>query len=182
MAHLKQIQLSASRQISEFWLAALLSLVLLLVPGGLLASPVFGQIENAGVRGAATFRFLGLPLYDARLYTPSGAEFNWQDDFGLELRYRRNLTQKDIVDATLQEMDRIGSSAPVKDQLEKCFVAVGKGDSYLAISQGSDRIAFYRNGQKTCTLAYPGIKRSFMSIFLGDNTKSASFTRRLRGQ
>ncbi|MGI9369765.1 MAG: hypothetical protein ACR2O2_13095 [Ruegeria sp.] len=182
MAQLKQLHLLATRQLSDFWRATLLSLAVLFVPGTVWASPVFGLIDNADVRGAATFRYLGFPLYDARLYTPGGAPLDWQDDFGLELQYRRNLTQKDLVEATLLEMDRIGSGAPVKDQLDKCFSAVRKGDSYLAISQGPNRIDFWRNGQKTCTLAYPGIKRSFMSIFLGSNTKSASFTRRLRGQ
>ena len=41
---------------------------------------------------------------------------------------------------------------------------------------------FWRNGRKTCTLTHPGVKKSFMSIFLGNNTRSASFTRQLKGR
>lgn len=161
--------------------AALVSLALL-TPAGLAASPVFGVLNDAELRGTATFRYLGFPIYDAQLFTQGGAPLNWAKDFGLELRYRRNLSKKALVNSTLDEMKRIGQAVPVRDQLEVCFGAVSKGDRYLAISQGPNRVGFWLNGQKVCTMSYPGIKRSFMSIFLGENTRSAAFTRALKGQ
>ncbi len=160
--------------------AALVSLMLL-VPGGLAASPVFGVLNNAELRGMATYRYLGFPLYDAQLFTQGGAPLNWNQDFGLELRYRRNVTKKALINSTLDEMQRIGRAAPVRDQLEVCFNAVSKGDRYLAISQGPNKVGFWLNGRMVCTMSYPGITRSFMSIFLGENTRSAAFTRALRG-
>ncbi len=160
--------------------AALVSLMLL-IPGGLSASPVSGILNDAELRGSATFRYLGFPIYDAQLFTQGGAPLNWGKDFGLELRYRRNLSKKALVNSTLDEMQRIGRAAPVRNQLDACFGAVSKGDRYLAISQGPNKVGFWLNGRKVCTLSYPGIKRSFMSIFLGDNTRSAAFTRSLRG-
>ncbi len=161
--------------------AGLLSLALL-APGGLAASPLSDAINDPELRGSATFRFLGLPLYDAKLYTPGGAAFNWNEDFGLQLTYRKNLKQKALVESTLEEMARQGNPAPTEAQLQTCFQAVSKGDSYLAIAQGPNRVSFWRNGSKTCTLTNSGITRSFMSIFLGDNTRSASFTQQLKGQ
>ena len=160
---------------------ALLSLVLL-APAGLAATPVTSVLPDAQLRGAATFRFLGLPIYDAQLYTPGGAPFSWSQDFGVKLTYRKSLKQKALVGSTLDEMSRQGNSASIESQLKICFKAVSAGDSYLAVSQGPDQIDFWRNGRKTCTLSFPGIKRSFMSIFLGNNTRSAAFTRQLRGQ
>ncbi len=162
-------------------LAATLVSLVLLAPGGLAASPVFGALNDAELRGSATFRYLGFPIYDAQLFTPGGTPLNWSQDFGLELRYRRNLSKKALVNSTLDEMKRIGRAAPVRSQLDVCFDAVRKGDRYLAISQGPNKVGFWLNGRKVCTMSYPGIKRSFMSIFLGDNTRSASFTRTLRG-
>ena len=44
-----------------------------------------------------------------------------------------------------------------------------------------DIAAFDLNGRKLCSLNYSDIARSFMEIFLGENTRSASFTRALRG-
>ncbi|QFT74495.1 MULTISPECIES: hypothetical protein [unclassified Ruegeria] len=163
------------------WRTAFLALSLL-IPNGLIASPVTEELNDAQLRGTATFRYLGLPIYDAKLYTPKGAPFSWSEDIALQLTYRKNIKKKALVNSTLDEMDRIGRSAPVRDQLNRCFKAVAKGDSYLAVSDGPDKVSFWLNGQKTCTMAYPGIKRSFMSVFLGDNTRSASFTRRLQGR
>ncbi|WP_120634778.1 hypothetical protein [Ruegeria sp. EL01] len=181
MAFLKKIRPSLLRPNNRGWRTSLLAFVLL-APGGVVASTVADVLNNAQLRGDATFRFLGLSVYDAKLYTPQGAPFNWSQDFGLLLRYRKNLKQKALVESTLEEMDRQGNGAPVQNQLEQCFQSVSKGDTYLAVSRGPDKVAFWRNGTKTCTLSYPGIKRAFMSIFLGNNTRSARFTRQLKGQ
>ncbi len=180
MAFLKKLP-SLFQPTHNSWRAALLS-VAMLAPGGLAASPVFGVLDNAQTRGAATFRYLGFPLYDAQLFTQGGAPLSWSRDFGLELRYRRNLTKKALVNSTLDEMKRIGRAAPVRQQLDGCFDAVSKGDTFLAVSQGPDKVSFWLNGRKTCTMAYPGITRSFMSIFVGENTRSAAFTQSLLGK
>lgn len=146
------------------------------------ASPINSALPGAALRGEATFRFLGLPLYRARLFTPAGARFDWTQDFALELTYLRNLTQRDLVESTLQEFARIGPALPLSNQLAACFVDVRKGDRYTAVSQGPDRLIFWMNNTQTCTLAYPGIKGRFMGIFLGDNTRSRRFTSLLRGE
>jgi hypothetical protein len=181
MAFFQKIRSSLPRPTSNPLRAAFLSLVLL-APGGLAASSGLNALDDAQLRGTATFRYLGFPLYDAQLFTPGGAPFTWNQDFGLQLKYRRNVTQKALINSTLDEMARIGRAAPVRDQLQTCFKAVNKGDQYLAVSEGPNKVSFWLNGRKTCTMSYPGIKRSFMSVFLGENTRSAAFTQKLRGQ
>ena len=146
------------------------------------ATPIESALSGASKRGEATYRYLGLPLYEATLYTAGGQPFDWNKEFGLELRYRRNLTQYDLVEGTMRELDRTGSPLPVRQQLEGCFSSVSKGDRYLAVTDGPNRIGFWRNGQRTCNLSHPQIKYRFMGIFLGENSRSSSFTRRLRGQ
>lgn len=159
----------------------LLTLCLLAVPAGGFASPVQSLLPGAEQRGAATFRFLGLPVYQARLFTRGAAPLDWSQDFGIELTYQRRLSQDDLVEATLREMRRLGYSAPGRTQFEACFKGVSPGDRYLAVSQGPDRVRFLRNGRTACTLNQAGIKRSFMSIFVGENTRSDRFTRALLG-
>ena len=163
-------------------LRLVLVISLLPLPGLVAANPIPSLLPGAEMRGKATFRFLGLPMYEARLFTVGGEPLNWRRDFGLELNYYRRLTQRDLVLSTLKEMDRTGPPVPVRDQLERCFDDVRRGDRYLAITNGRDEVMFWRNGTRTCTLAYPDIKQRFMAIFLGDNTRSKSFTRRLKGQ
>ena len=160
----------------------LLSLVLLLCPMIAQAVPVSSAFPGAETRGQATLRFLGLPLYQARLYTPAGRALDWQEDMALELTYLRRLSETDLVEATLREFSRTGGPLPLRDQLLNCYDDVGRGDRYLAVSNGPDEVLFWRNGQRMCALSHPRIKQRFMAIFLGDNTRSPSFTRRLRGE
>lgn len=155
---------------------------LLLAPVSAQANSIETVLPNAELRGAATFRFIGFPLYKARLFTQSGAPLDWNADFAVELQYQRNLTQYDLVEGTMRELARLGPALPVRDQLNRCFKDVRKGDRYLAVSRGQNKIAFWLNGKPTCTLSHPGIKTRFMGIFLGNNTRSKSFTRNLKGE
>ena len=159
-----------------------LSLLLILWPMVVQAVPVSTAFPGGELRGQATLRFLGFPLYQARLYTPGGQALDWREDLALELTYLRRLSKTDLVDATLREFNRTGAPLPVRDQLEKCYDGVGRGDRYLAVSNGPDEVLFWRNGQRMCALSYPGIKHRFMAIFVGDNTRSPAFTRKLRGE
>lgn len=152
------------------------------LPALLEASPIKSAIKGAELRGAATFRLLGLPLYDARLFTKSGAPLDWGKDLALELKYQRNLSEFDLVEGTMRELKRTGGGLPVRAQLEACFQDIKKGDRYLAISNGQNELKFWLNNKPVCTLAYPRIKARFMGIFLGENTRSKSFTRKLRGE
>lgn len=155
---------------------------LFLMPVGALANTVQAVLPDAELRGTATFRFAGFPIYKARLFTPSRAPLDWSEDFGLELQYMRNLKEFDLVEGTMRELARLGSAVPVRGQLETCFDDVRKGDRYTAVSNGPNKIAFWKNGRRTCTLSHPQIKTRFMGIFLGENTRSRSFTRRLKGE
>jgi hypothetical protein len=145
------------------------------------ASVISKAMPGAALRGEASFRFLGFPLYRARLFTPSGAALDWGQDMALELTYQRPLSQYDLVEGTLREFKRLGAPLPLRAQLNRCFRPVAKGDRYTAISKGPNRLDFWRNDTKTCSLKHPNIKQRFMAIFLGKNTRSARFTRRLRG-
>ncbi|KPD10562.1 hypothetical protein [Phaeobacter sp. 11ANDIMAR09] len=154
----------------------------LLVPLSAQASTVKSALPGAELRGAATFRYVGFPLYEARLFTKSGAPLDWNKDFGLELKYMRNLTEYDLVEGTMRELKRTGAALPLRGQLEQCFDDVRKGDRYFALSKGQDQIGFWHNGKRVCTLSHPQIKTRFMAIFLGENTRSKSFTRKLKGE
>lgn len=136
----------------------LLLLVAVLVPLSAQASTVKSALPGAELRGAATFRFVGFPLYEARLFTKSGAPLDWNQDFGLELKYLRNLTEYDLVEGTMRELNRTGSALPVRDQLQTCFRDVRKGDRYVAVSKGQNQIGFWLNGTSVCTLRHPQIK------------------------
>lgn len=163
-------------------LRVLLTLLLIGVPATSQATAITTALAGADLRGSATFRFIGFPLYEARLYTNGGAPLDWGQDFGLELKYMRNIKKADLVDSTMQELERIGRPLPIRSELENCYYDVRKGDRYFAVSKGPDVIEFWLNDRRTCAVQYPGVKASFMGIFLGDNTRSRAFTQRLKGE
>ena len=99
--------MSLCRACSDTIRAAALTLALSALPAGLAANTAQAVLPGADIRGAATFRYLGVALYDASLFTQGGGALNWTRDFGLELRYKRTLSQKSLVDATLREMERL---------------------------------------------------------------------------
>lgn len=161
----------------------LLVAALCLAPLAAVASPgaLGAALPDAQQRGSAVFRYLGLPIYEARLYTQAGQPLDWQRDFAIELTYLRRISARTLVDSTLQELARTGGALPVGDQLGKCFAEVRAGDRYLALSKGRDTVQFWRNDRPVCSLRHPNIKTRFMTIFVGDNTRSRSFSAELRG-
>ena len=156
--------------------------VTLLVPLSVQASTVKSALPGAELRGAATFRYVGFPLYEARLFTKSGAPLDWSKDFGLELKYLRNLSEYDLVESTMRELKRTGVALPLRRQLKQCYNDVRKGDRYVAVSKGQNQIEFWHNGERVCMLRHPQIKTRFMAVFLGENTRSKPFTRKLKGE
>lgn len=163
--------------------AALCLLSLSLAPLVASASPgpLQALLPEVQQRGVATFRYLGLPVYQARLFTPSGKPLDWSRDFAIELTYLRNISAKTLVQSTLQELARTGGPLPIDAALKGCFDAVRSGDRYLALSKGSNAVQFWRNGRPACTLRHPRIKQRFMAIFVGQNTRSRAFSAKLRG-
>lgn len=156
--------------------------IVVLMPALGQASTIPNVLPGAEPRGEAIFRLFGFPLYKARLFTETGAPLNWDRDFALDLTYMRELSRRDLTESTMRELERIGGAIPIRDQLNRCYANVRSGNRFAAVSQGQNKIAFWLNGTRTCTLSHPQIKSRFMAIFLGDNTRSRSFTRKLKGE
>lgn len=146
------------------------------------ALPAWAQVPKGFENfSEAEFRYFGLKLYDAQLFTKDGAAFDWNQDFALEITYARRFSQTALVNSTMEEIARAGRNSPKAEAWFACFRTVRKGHKYLAVTQGADQVDFFLNGQMVCGLKHAGIARSFMGIFLGKNTRSAKFTRALRG-
>lgn len=154
-------------------------LAAVLLPVMAWAGAVETALPGAKLRGEAAFRFLGAKLYTGRLYTRGGGALDWNQEFALELTYARRLSRRDLVEATLRELDRQGAPRPDRARVETCFRAVQPGDRFLAVSQGRDAVGFWFNDQPSCVLKAPNIKRDFMSIFLGPKSRSKRFTQGL---
>ncbi|WP_158585632.1 chalcone isomerase family protein [Pseudooceanicola sediminis] len=134
--------------------------------------------------GQARFTWLGIHIYDAALWS-SAARFDWAAPMALQLTYAMGIDGDDLLDTSMDEIARVeGPSADLpqlKQQLARCMGTVDSGDRYVAASDGDDHLRMWLNGRQTCDVSHPGIKRRFLGIWLGDDTRSPRLSRRLRG-
>ena len=61
------------------------------------------DVAGLSVRGEAAMRFLGLKVYDVRLWTPKKS-FSHAEPFALELVYDMNFKGRDIAERSVNEM------------------------------------------------------------------------------
>ena len=150
--------------------------------GAAVVAKVFG---GAQMRGEATFRWLGLPLYTARLFTPGGGALSWANPVGLELVYARNISRQSLVDATVSELERLeGSRADhgvIGQKLVPCFRDVAEGDQFVATTTSADEVQLFFNGARTCRVSHENLGERFLNIWLSDNSRSPALSRQLRG-
>ncbi|KII15990.1 chalcone isomerase family protein [Phaeobacter sp. S60] len=135
--------------------------------------------------GEVTFRWFGLPLYDASLFAEGQNRFDWQTPMALKLSYRRGFTRAQLTKATAAELTRL--EGPRADQerliakLETCFRDVAAGDSFVATTQDPNQVALYLNGRRTCDVRHAEARKRFLNIWLSPNSRSARLSSRLRG-
>ena len=99
-------------------------------------------LPEVRLRGEGRLRFLGLHVYDIRLWTPGDfAPERWAEaPFALEIQYARALVGKAIAERSLQEMQRQGSVPAERAQrwlteMERVFPDVKQGDRLLGLKQ-----------------------------------------------
>lgn len=170
-------------------LRACLLITLMLLAAPLRASDGTGMIasilDNPKQRGEATFRWLGLPLYTARLYTAGGAAFSWSKPVVLQLEYARKISRQNLINATVSELERLEGSqadhAVIGEKFGPCFRDVDAGDHFAAARVGRDDVQLYFNGTPTCRVSHPNLSSRFLAIWLSDNSRSPDLSRQLRG-
>lgn len=140
---------------------------------------------DAQLRGEATFRWLGLPLYTARLFTPGGQALAGANPVGLELIYARNITRQSLVNATVSELERLeGSQADhgiIGQKLAPCFRDVTDGDRFVATATKANELQVFFNGARTCRISHEKLGARFLNIWLSQNSRSPALSRQLRG-
>ncbi|MFV1443203.1 MULTISPECIES: chalcone isomerase family protein [unclassified Phaeobacter] len=135
--------------------------------------------------GEVTFRWFGLPLYDASLYTEGQTRFDWQNPMALKLSYRRGFSRSQLMQATVAELLRLEGRRADHDQLvgklDRCFRDVRPGDSFVATTRVPDQVALYLNGKQTCDLRHADARKRFLNIWLSPNSRAARLSSELRG-
>ena len=156
--------------------AVLLSLAAL-VQAQTLPQEVAATLPQSQFAGASTMKFLGLGIYDAKLWTAPGFKAERYADFPLvlELSYLRSLSGSAIAKRSLDEMRRAGSLDAAKEKrwlvaMQEAFPDVKSGDRITGVHTPGVGTRFWFNGQLKATIPDPEFSRLFFGIWLSSST------------
>lgn len=150
---------------------------------------VLSAVPAARLQGRGRLTFLGLKVYDARLWVgerPATAD-DWSVPMALELEYLRALQGPKIAERSLEEMRRQGAITP--DQAERWLAAMTRffpdvkaGDRITGIKLPGELARFYVNGRGRGELRDAEFARFFFGIWLAPQTSQPALRQALLGQ
>lgn len=154
-----------------------------------LPAELASELPAAQLQGSAKLRFLGMDIYEARLWTPSGfnAGAYAQQPFALELIYQRGLSGKLIAERSIKEMRRQGSLGAEREQawldaMVQAFPDVKNGDRITGLHTPGVGARFWFNGQSRGAVRDADFSRTFFGIWLSDATSEPQLRAKLLGR
>jgi hypothetical protein len=138
---------------------------------------VAAALPQSQFAGASTMRFLGMGIYDAKLWTAPGFKAERYAEFALaiELSYLRTLSGSAIAKRSLDEMRRAGPIDAAKEKrwlaaMQEAFPDVKSGDRITGLHTPGVGARFWYNGQLRASIADPEFSRLFFGIWLATST------------
>jgi hypothetical protein len=151
---------------------------------------VVAALNAARLQGSARMRFLGMAIYDARLWVGAAAvpqAGDWSGTaFAVELNYARTLWGSMIAERSLTEMRRQGDIAPEVAErwlntMKALFPDVKEGDRLTGIHTPGQGARFFLNGAPRGTPQDETFSRVFFGIWLSPKTSEAALRSALLG-
>ncbi|MBR7779137.1 chalcone isomerase family protein [Undibacterium rugosum] len=142
------------------------------------------ELGKARLSGSGGYRWFGLAIYQASLWTgPEG----WRPDlkrYALDLRYARSLVGKKIAQASLDEMEKLQVGTPEKRQqwlatMQQIFPDVKEGTHITGIYDGASGARFYLDGKLLAEVRDADFAQAFFAIWLHPNTSAPALRKQL---
>jgi hypothetical protein len=155
-----------------------------------LPAEVRGEWPAARLLGTGRLRFLGLQVYDIRLWTPEarfGEEAWAQTPLALEIEYARALVGKLIAERSIEEMRRSGPIAPDAETrwlatMTGLFPDVKAGDRITGVQRPGTSTRFFHNGNLRGEVREAEFTRRFFGIWLAPTTSEPRLRESLLGK
>ena len=146
------------------------------------------ELAGLKLRGQGRFRYFGLSIYDARLWSaePLDAARWAEQPLMLELQYARSLVGREIAKRSLVEMRRQATVDDAKAQswlqaMEAAFPDVKAGDRLTGQYEPGTGAQFFFNGQPRQRIADAEFARLFFGIWLSPKTSEPALRAQLLG-
>jgi hypothetical protein len=134
--------------------------------------------------GEARMKYMFWDVYDATLYTSSGAYSDDEQRVKFTLRYLRDFEAKDIVEATEEQWAHLGKPSLAKqfsNTLLSIWPDIKKGDSLTLEINNSGSATFYHNNQVVGEVNDKTFAHEFLAIWLNENTSEPELRKKLLG-
>ncbi len=145
------------------------------------------ELPGASWRGGGPMRFLGMRVYDARLWAPAAVTGDGASQpLALELIYARNVKADLIVSSSLREMQRVApisaeQSARWTQAMAPLFPNVKPGDRITGIQRPDQSTRIFFNGMLRGEVADAEFTRLFFGIWLSPRTSDPRLRQELLG-
>jgi Chalcone isomerase-like len=147
------------------------------------------ELPGARLQGSGRLRFLGLHIYDARLWVgaqPVAGEWSTLP-FALELQYARSLKGEQIAERSLKEMQRQGDIPALAAErwlgnMKQLFPDVNAGDRITGLNVPGSGARFFVNGNFRGEPREPDFARLFFGIWLSPRTSEPALRETLLGK
>ncbi len=146
-------------------------------------------LPDARLQGGMRFRWFGLHVYDARLWTATPLRAD--DDlasrpYALELAYARRIEGKAIAERSLDEMKRLEAVSPAEAQewlqaMRVAFPDVAPGDRLVGLHRPGRGVQFLHNGRVTGEVGERRFARLFFGIWLSSASREPALRAQLMG-
>lgn len=150
---------------------------------------IIEEIPQASLQGSGSFRWFGLHIYDASLWSaPEGykPDSDKPQKFALDLAYARTLYGGKIADASIDEIEKLKlGTAEQRErwlvQMKKFFPDVKQGTHITGIYIPNEAARFYMNGKLLGEIRDVEFAHAFFAIWLDKKTTAQSLRTKLLG-
>ena len=145
------------------------------------------ELPGANWRGGGAMRFLGMRIYDVRLWSPAAVTGDGASQpLALELVYARSIKSDLIVSSSLREMQRVGpfsdeQSARWAKAMAPLFPNIKSGDRITGVQRPGQAARFFFNGALRGEVADAEFTRLFFGIWLSPRTSDPQLRQQLLG-
>ena len=177
-----------------------------------LAVPLPAEVPQLRLRGSGQFRWFGLRIYEASLWsvaddaknrspsstgTPAGASaaalekssqvIDFKGFFALQLRYHRSFEGSAIAQRSLEEIERLGLGSSTQRQawraaMGRLFPDVKEGERLTGLHLPGRGARFFQNERLLGDIDDPEFAQAFFSIWLSPATREPALRQALLGQ
>ena len=150
---------------------------------------LLSDLPGARLQGQGRLSFLGLHVYDARLWAGSApVAAGWPaGPLALELAYARSFKGAQIAERSLKEMKRLAEVPESRSEqwlarMKDLFPDVKEGDRIMGLHLPGVGARFFANGQLQGELRDAEFARLFFGIWLSDKTSEPALRDALLGR